>query len=327
MQIEANKILDFIHKTLSIKQNAVWKEQNYAELVATATSYNTYLETVNSEAMPNSDTLHYRINADTSVSGLMNTFLKLTKKQLRKLRGRKAIVIVDYTCEPFFGYTHGDWVHGYRPVPGSRGCYKFLVASIVVGEQRYFVYAKPIGVNDDETFELWQMLAHLHALGIKAKTLLMDRGFARDSENLDLLHDLGIKYLGLYPKYRNIKKIVGKMKRSFINRKFRVKGIPTRLVVGKDKDFAWVFVTNMEFCEFRKYLQLYKKRWNIETGFRVHDEATIKTKSIDIRVRYFLFIAALLLYNAWKSLRIAISFKRFVICAKWSVARNETKPT
>lgn len=307
-----SKLVAFLNKTFSIKPNAVWKQQNFAELVAKAASHNTYVETVRSEAMPDADTLHYRIEQDTDVNALMSAFLKLTDKQLRKLKGRKAIVIVDYTCEPFFGKTQSDWVHGYRPAPGSRGCYKFLAASIVVDNERYFVYAKPVNTIADETFELWQMLAHLHSLGIKPKVVLMDRGLARDSENLALLHDLGIRYLGLYPKYRNIKKIIAEMKRSFINRKFKVKGVPTRLVIGKEK-FVWVFVTDVKFAEFQKYLQLYKKRWNIETGFRMHDEARIKTKSTDIRVRYFLFVAAMLLYNAWKSLVAKVSFKRFVI--------------
>lgn len=330
MQTKSNRLVDFINKILSIKQNAVWKAQDFALLAATAASHNTYLETVNLKTMPNSDSLHYRITMDTDVNKLMNKFLTLTKKQLRKLKGKKAIVIVDYTCEPFFGKTQDDWIHGYRPAPGSRGCYKFLVASIVVGEQRYFVYAKPVSIIADETFELWQMLTHLQILGIKIKVVLMDRGIARDAENLALLHDLKIKYLGLYPKYRNIKKIIAKMKLRFINRKFKVKSVPTRLVIGKDikRKFAWVFVTNMEIGEFHKYLQLYKKRWNIETGFRVHDEATIKTKSTDIRVRYFLFIAGMLLYNCWKSLVVKISFKRFVI-QLWRGVENvcKTKPT
>lgn len=276
--------------------------------------------------MPDADTLHYRIEQDTDVNALMSAFLSLTKRQLRKLKGRKAIVIIDYTCEPFFGKTQSDWVHGYRPASGSRGCYKFLAASVVVENQRYFVYAKPVSTIADETFELWQMLAHLHSLGIKPKVVLMDRGLARDAENLALLHDLGISYLGLYPKYRNIKKIVAEMKRSFINRKFKVKGVPTRLVIGKEK-FVWVFVTDMEFAEFQKYLHLYKKRWNIETGFRMQDEARVKTKSIDIRVRYFLFLAAMLLYNIWKSLVVKVPFKRFVVELVRGVGCVCRKPT
>lgn len=242
------------------------------------------------------------------------------------MKGRKALVIIDYTYEPFFGRTENEWVHRYRPAKGSRGCYKFLAASILVDEQRHFVYAKPVSAITDETFELWQILAHIEVLGIRIEVALLDRGLARNSENLALLKDMRIPYLGLYQKYRNIKKVIKGMKRSSINRKFRVGGIPTRLVIRKEK-FTWVFVTTMEFADSLKYLRLYKKRWNIETGFRVHDEAQIKTKSTDIRVRYFLFLVAMLLYNVWKSLRVQISFKRFVICIAWSVVRYETKPT
>ena len=329
MSNKPGKLLDFLHKTLSVKPNARWKEEDFLRLLSAASSRKTYLEVMNDEEMPNADTFHYRITTDTEVNKLSQTFLDLTRKQLKKLKGKKAILILDYTCEPFFGYTRSEWIHGYRPVAGSRGCYKFLAASILVGEQRYFVYAKPVCDIADEALEICQILAHLCAFGIKIKAALMDRGFARDSENLALLQDMGIKYLGLYPKYPNIKKIIKAMEHAYKNCKFRVKGVPTRLVIGKDakRKFAWVFVTNMELSDFWKYVQLYKKRWNIKTGFRMQDEAQIKTKSIDIRVRFFLFLCALVMYNSWKSLRIKMSFKRFVLFVERSVARDERKPT
>lgn len=309
---KAKRIVDFVNKILSIKQNAVWKAQDYARLMSAAASHNTYLETENYETMPNADTLHYRISQDIDLNKLSHSFFTMTKKQLKRFKYKRAIVIIDYTHEPFFGGTKNEWIHGYRPANGSVGCYKFLAASIVVGKQRYFVYAKPVNVITDETFELWQILAQLKRLCIRIECVLMDRGIARSSENLALLHDMKVRYLGLYQKYRNIKQVIKDMKHKTINRKFKVRGVPTRLVIGKKK-FVWVFVSNMELDCFEKYLKLYRKRWNIETGFRVHDEATIKTKSTDIRVRYFLFIAALLMYNCWKSLRIQTSFKRFVI--------------
>lgn len=326
---KAKKLVDFINKILSIKQNAVWKAQDYAKLVATTASHRTYLETMNSEALPNADTMHYRIEQDTDLGVLTGTFMSLIKKQLKRFKYRRVIVIVDYTHEPFFGKTQNDWIHGYRPASGSRGCYKFLAVSILVDNQRFFVYAKPINLIADETFELWQILAQLKALCVRIEGVLLDRGLAHSSENLALLHDMKIKYLGLYQKYRNIKKIVKGMKRKTLNRKFKVRGVPTRLVIGKKK-FVWVFVSNMKLGEFDKYLRLYKKRWNIETGFRVHDEAQIKTKSTDVRVRYFLFLAAMLLYNCWKSLRGKISFKRFVIELQRGVeclCKHGLKPT
>jgi len=94
---------------------------------------------------------------------------------------------------------------------------------------------------------------------------------------------------------------------------FEVKGIKTTLVIIRDEKFDWKFVTNLRFVDFVKYIKVYKKRWNIETGFRVADEAKIKTKSLDIRVRYFLFLVALILYNIWYFLGKPVTFKRFVI--------------
>lgn len=96
----------------------------------------------------------------------------------------------------------------------------------------------------------------------------------------------------------------------------RVKGVPTELVAFKDGKYVWTWVTNIDYSQLCRYRGLYRKRWNIETGFRVQDEAMIKTKSLSIAVRLFLFLATLLWYNAWKALGeadVRVSFKRFVI--------------
>ncbi|MFP3256045.1 MAG: hypothetical protein RXP30_06430, partial [Thermoplasmata archaeon] len=58
----------------------------------------------------------------------------------------------------------------------------------------------------------------------------------------------------------------------------------------------------------------YKIRWRIENIFRLQDEATIKSKSLNINVRYFLFAYEQVL-EAIRYLYFSeeISFKRFII--------------
>ncbi len=52
-----------------------------------------------------------------------------------------------------------------------------------------------------------------------------------------------------------------------------------------DEKTAWCYATNQRPS---LYLTLnYKKRWNIETGFRIHDEARIKSKSKNSLIRFF----------------------------------------
>lgn len=329
MQTEPNKIVDFIHKTFSIKPNG-YEAKDFAALLAVASAYRDYVETINDKCLPNADTLHNRIKQDTEILSLLERFLNTTKKYLPRLKGKKVIAIVDITYDPFFGDDTADmWVHGYKPAKGCVGCYKFLAVHIIADNKRYFVYAIPLDIVAEQAELIEEALDYIEGYGIKIKKALLDRGFA-DSKILKLLNKRKLKYLCLYPKHSNIKNIIKQMKRSYINRKFEVRGVETRLVIGKTEKITWVFVTNMEFADLVKYIRLYRKRWNIETGFRMQDEAQIKTKSKHIEIRYFYFLIALLLYNCWKVLKIKISFRRFLIEVQRGVEyvyKHATKPT
>ena len=328
MKIEANKLVDFIHKSFSIRPNG-YEAKDFAALLAIASAYKSYVETVNCESLPNADTLHCKIKRDADILSLLENFLNITKKYLPRLKGKKAIVIADITYDPFFGDDSAEtWVHGYKPAKGCVGCYKFFAIHIIVNNKRYFVYAMPLDIVDDQAGLMEEALDYIKGYGIKTKSILLDRGFA-DSKILDLLRKRRTKYLVLYPKHKNIKKIIREMKLRFINRKFKVRGVETRLVIGKTEKITWVFVTNMEFVDLVKYIRLYRKRWNIETGFRMQDEAQIKTKSKRIEIRYFYFLVALLLYNCWKVMKIKISFRRFLIQIQKGVeiCKHTTKPT
>ena len=64
----------------------------------------------------------------------------------------------------------------------------------------------------------------------------------------------------------------------------------------------------------RKYVELYMARWSIETMFRVHDEARIKSKSINPLIRLFYFMVSMLLLFIWNlSFKDKYTFKKFVI--------------
>ena len=64
----------------------------------------------------------------------------------------------------------------------------------------------------------------------------------------------------------------------------------------------------------RKYVELYMKRWNIETMFRVHDEARIKSKSVNPLIRLFYFTISMLLLFIWNlHSKKECPFKRFII--------------
>ena len=57
------------------------------------------------------------------------------------------------------------------------------------------------------------------------------------------------------------------------------------------------------------YLKKYKKRWGIETVFRVTDELRIRTSTLKQNIRYFLFVFTCLMYNLWKFAKIILKDK------------------
>jgi hypothetical protein len=73
-----------------------------------------------------------------------------------------------------------------------------------------------------------------------------------------------------------------------------------------DKAYDWVFSTNLKLKSQMWYLRKYKKRWGIETVFRVTDELRIRTSTLKQNIRYFLFVFTCLMYNLWKFAKIML---------------------
>jgi len=66
------------------------------------------------------------------------------------------------------------------------------------------------------------------------------------------------------------------------------------------KTYDWLFATNLDKNTSSSYVKLYKKRWAIETIFRITDDIRIYTTSTCALIRYFLFMFTCLVYNIWK---------------------------
>ena len=81
-----------------------------------------------------------------------------------------------------------------------------------------------------------------------------------------------------------------------------------------EKNYDWIFATNVEKIALSDTLTTYKKRWRIETQFRVQDEARIKCKSKEMKVRYFFFFFYQMLQTIWICFfKEEGSFKEFLI--------------
>jgi len=90
------------------------------------------------------------------------------------------------------------------------------------------------------------------------------------------------------------------------------------------KDGLWndfAFYTNAEVTENNvlELAETYRKRWGIETGYSKKNEIRLKTRTRNIKLRYFLYGLSILIYNFWilinmvlKNMKMRMPLKDFL---------------
>ena len=149
--------------------------------------------------------------------------------------------------------------------------------------------------------------------------LLLDRGF-RDVTILNELEYLGVPVLMPAFSDSRTRAALASMwwharRWSFRNAKCEYADVTLLKAVLPDGK-AVGFYTTLRGVWWRRvshFVKLYKRRWTIETGYRVQNEFLAKTTCIRGAVRLFYFSYAVALHNLWLRLRSIISTVRFTV--------------
>jgi hypothetical protein len=293
-----------------------------------AAAYNTYIETVGN----NADTLYLRIKeglTEMVTYSYLESIGRLSKKFSWK--DKEVILAFDYTNENFYGDVQGFDIYGWTGKNGVTGKFKFLTCSIVSDEipEKIPLISIPVMAGHYKSYAITYCLNLIKEHIGKIALILFDRGFY----DKDLMYELTrnkFPYLIFVPKHKDKQEILFPMEKEehivivhdfTVNKnKSKYKG-ETYLAFLKEiydpkseKKYDWVFAANLEEVALSNIIQTYKKRWRMETGYRVQDEATIKCKSKEMKIRYFLFVFQQMLQTQWVcSYKDEVSFKKFLI--------------
>jgi putative transposase len=284
------------------------------EPVMKASESNTYVETVSNKA----DCLHYHLDKNY-VETLTKENTNQLKKIIKKTRIGAVKVIADITEEDFYGKVSGLYTHPWTREKGVEGKYRYLVAGILFRNKILPFYVTILRHGSFKADYLGEIVDICRSLGVNVKTMLLDKGFF-SGDIITTLKD--INYLIFAPKKELYKCMLeGTEKSCVIEHEIPYKKdksshkAETLLALVKEvQEYDWVFASNIFFRKAEKYVYLYKQRWNIETMFRVHDEARIKTKSKNPVIRLFYFMVSMFLLFLWNLYKKSeLSFKKFVI--------------
>jgi len=280
---------------------------------------NSYVETLGK----NADSLHLWIKKSYQ-EDFKKAFELQVRKAIKKLNISFARLAFDITPEPFYGKTRGLYIFDTPNDKKYSGEFKFITVCLITKNKQIPLMALPVRLGEGSGGTLAiKLLKYCQTLFKRIRFAVFDRGFYI-AELIDYLEAKKIRYLILVPEKKGIIKEyikntdkLGKFQHQMKYSKDKNCWKPrTTLVVCKGIDeFAWIFATNINFKTRVEYILYYKKRWQIETNYRVEDEAKIKSKSTNYLIRYFYFLVSLILHLLWivnKNLNYYSPFKKYL---------------
>ena len=203
------------------------------------------------------------------------------------------------------------------------GLFKFITVSVITRNKQIPLMSLPVMVGEGNAKPAISLLEYCQTLFKGIRLALFDRGFYI-AELIDYLEASGLRYIILVPEKDGVIEgyvaqtvELGKFKHQMTYAKKKSKWKPrTTIVVCKGlDDYDWIFATNVHFRTRVEYVWHYKRRWQIETNFRVEDESRIKSKSANHLVRYFYFLVSQLLRLFWivnKNINYYVPFKKYL---------------
>ena len=325
---DLDALMHFIDDSLGIDR--IKNNINGFNLVVPLTessAYNSYLETVSNKT----DTLYLRIK-ESSISMTEYSYLDYIKRLSAKfkLNEKEVILAFDYTDEDFYGDVQGFDIHGWTGKDAITGKFKFLTCSIISDDipEKIPLISVPIKIGHYKSHTIIYCLSLIKEYIGEIKLILFDRGFYNNDLMFELTK-LKYPYLIFVPKRKEYKQLFEELeekKTIFVHDYTFKKDMSTlegetylaflKQIYDKKskKNYDWIFATNVEKIVLENILKQYKKRWRIETQFRVQDEARIKCKSKEMKIRYFLFLFEQMLQTTWICFhKEEGSFKEFLI--------------
>ena len=223
------------------------------------------------------------------------------------LTQRRTIVSIDFHDKPFYGDHNLKEVVGTKQKLGTNYAYRY--ATICICEEGMRFNLATIAVT-----QLNLRKTVVHCLIKEAKKyvcigqVLLDRGF-NDTDIIELLKDDERAYYTMpLTENKKVKRISedirGIVTMPYIFYEDRPEEYQTKvkLIVDKREKEAHYFITNIageNKSALLLIIESYRKRWGIETGYRVADDFYAWTTSMKFSIRCFLGLLSFLLQDLW----------------------------
>jgi len=286
---------DWTNKLLQCKNPK--RKQDIAKVLITAAFDNDYIEGCASTLHVCGQTVRNHLKQQDP-----QHLLAVNQQIIREMKKKGAlskplILAVDWHDEMYYGNPAAEGIVGAMPKQGSCLAYRFATISVLLNGERLTLAVVPM-LDRCIFWHVKRLLDCVFELGLSIELLLFDRGYF-STELINYLKDAKIKFIMHMPWHREpLKPGIDMVYTTTSHKKARVEQASFRVVAVEQKGKVLVFATNTSFRR-RKLHRLFRKRWGIETSYRLIGLFLAKTTSKLYALRKLYFFLAVVLYNLW----------------------------
>jgi hypothetical protein len=228
--------------------------------------------------------------------------LQINQQTIKEMKRKGALskpltLAIDWHDIMYYGNPAAEGIVGAMPKNGSCLAYRFATASVLLNGQRLTLAVVPM-LDRSALLHVRHLLTCIAELGLKVKLLLFDRGYY----SIDLIRYLdscGMKYIIHIPWHgKPLGAGVDRLYTTTTCKKRKDEQAVFRLLTIRQKGKLLIFATNTVFKR-RWVRKTFRKRWGIETSYRLIGLFLAKTTSRRYRLRLLYFFLAVVLYNLW----------------------------
>ena len=283
--------------------------------------------------IPSADTISNYINTNT-IEYILSAFREINSSILKMLNiyGTTQDIAIDFHDIPYYGDKNTPGVRGIKPKNGTSWGYSFCTLDIIGSTKLTLDIIDVNGLAKNYTILIESLLERIAEMDVQIGTLFIDREFF-NSMVISPLHSLKVDYVIAAKSNKKIKRKLAVHTKTFghtstvMKYHFGKNGPEFNLVAKVNKNYDpnakaengnteyHLFATNKNVTSVSELIELvpkeYRKRWNIETGYRVKNAFKIRTCSKSPIVRSLFFTLQCVLYNVLNMLKVGFDITAY----------------
>jgi putative transposase len=234
--------------------------------------------------------------------------------------GKKYEFAVDLTDDPYYGDKNGDYVVGRKRKASTNYFFSYATCYLIDGKRKFTIAVIPISSTTSLVDTLTRFIKVIEKLGVKVKVLCIDREFYKYSV-MSYLQSIKIPFIiPVKVQGKEMKESLQVQSSYCFNYIMHSQGKEplcldivacVKYLKGKNNKNGLevhAFSVGNFILEPKTVSKTYKRRFSIESSYRIRNTSKPRTSSKKPHVRYLYTIISFLVQNCW----IVSQWKYFV---------------